>query len=257
MANGNGLGTILVLVTGVLIAALALLLSALGFGETAQAMAILFAPTSALAFGLLGMNLFGRDGLVKTDRFVSMNIWLALGLVILTLAEIAGIVMALAGSPEQVCFTVGLVQMPGLLLWGLGIIGYLKSVNQSLDLIEEERLWPILVFVAVMGSLMLVAAAIVGFPERSPLSVLVSAPTVVWLVIVLSIVFGLLAYFRNGMIARPLALLFLALVIYFVRSALWVLGGYCQGYLLDDILSIEAYLLIGASLMEAARFERG
>ncbi len=257
MSDGNGLGTLLVLVTGVIIAALVLLLMTLGYGDTSQAIALLFAPTSALAFGLLGMNLFGRDGLVKTDRFVSMNVWLALGLVILTLAEIAGIVMAFVGSPDQVCFTVGLVQMPGLLLWGLGIIGYLKSVNQSLDLIEEERLWPILVFVAVMGSLILVAVAIIMFPERSPLAVLVSAPTVVWVGIIVSITLGLLLYFRKGMIARPLGLLFLALVIYFIRSALWVMSEYCQGDLLDDLLSIESYLLIGASLMEAARFERG
>jgi hypothetical protein len=247
--------TLVIIISCVILALLALILISTGNGDILLAGGVLLAPTSALAFGLYGMNLFGRDGFVKDDRFVTMNVWLSLGLVVLTLSEIAGIAMGIVGSPEQVCFTVGLVQMPGLLLWGLGIISYLRSVNLSLDLIEGERLWPILVFVIVMGSLVVVAAVIVSSPERSPLTVLVSAPTMIWLGIILSIITGLTWTLRGGFLIRPLSLLLIAILIGFVRSVLWVASDFCEGGALDDLFAIESYLLVGASLIEAAKME--
>ena len=253
---GAGLRDTLVIITScVTLALLALVLVSTGNEEVLQAAGVLLAPTVALALGLFGMNLFGRDGFVKDDRFVTMNVWLSLGLVVLTLSEVAGIAMAIVGSPEQVCFTVGLVQMPGLLLWGLGIISYLRSVNLSLDLIEGERLWPILVFVIVMGSLVVVAAVIVSSPDRSPLTVLVSAPTMIWLGIILSIIAGLTWTFRGGLLVRPLVLLLIAFLIGFGRSMLWVASDFCEGGGLDDVLALESYLLVGAALIEAAKLE--
>jgi hypothetical protein len=253
---GAGLRDTLAIITScVVLALLALALVWTGNEEALQAAGVLLAPTVALALGLFGMNLFGRDGFVKDDRFVTMNVWLSLGLVVLTLSEVAGIAMGIVGSPEQVCFTVGLVQMPGLLLWGLGIISYLRSVNLSLDLIEGERLWPILVFVIVMGSLVVVAAVIVSSPDRSPLTVLVSAPTMIWLGIILSIIAGLTWTFRGGLLVRPLVLLLIAFLIGFGRSMLWVASDFCEGGGLDDVLALESYLLVGAALIEAAKLE--
>ncbi|TFF95882.1 hypothetical protein EU546_02500 [Candidatus Thorarchaeota archaeon] len=255
MVTEKPLDTLALMLAGALLAVAAAVLSFSGNNILLGAITLLLAPTSALAFGLFGMNLFGRDGLAKKDTFVAMNVSLALGLVILTLAEIAGISMTVIGSPEQLCFTVGLVQLPGLLLWGLGIISYLKSVNLSLDLIEGERLWPILVFVTVMGSLMVVAAVIVSDPERSPLTVLVSAPTGIWLGIILAIVTGLVWTFKRGLLVRPLLLLMLAMLVAFVRSLLWIVSDFCEGGPLDDLFAIESYLLVGASLVESAKLE--
>lgn len=255
MATSRTLDTLALLASGAVLVLVAALLILTGSGDVLGAITVLLAPTSALAFGLFGMNLFGRNGLAKNDTFVTMNVSLALGLVILTLAEVAGIVMRFIGSPELLCFTVGLVQMPGLLLWGLGIISYLKSVNLSLDIIEGERLWPTIVFLAVMGSLMVVAAVIVSDPERSPLAVLVSAPTVIWLGTILSIVIALAWTFRRGLLTRPLLLLMLAIAVAFVRSLLWIVTDFCEGGGLNDLLAIESYLLVGASLIESAKLE--
>lgn len=252
MTHGSRKTTILILLAAVMIFILYATLDLTGDHESLASLLTFLAPTSALAFGLLGVNLFGRAAPMNGDRFRSLGLWLGLGLIVLTLAEIAGVVLTMMGPPEMVCFTVGLVQLPGFLLWGLGVIGYLQAVNESLNKVTSERLWPILVFASVMGSLALMAASIIAFPERSPLSILVSAPTVLWFAVIVVILLWLVWTFRNGFLWRPMALLLLGTAICLIRGVLALGTNICDSGFLDDLLAIMAYFVIGAALVEAA-----
>jgi hypothetical protein len=252
MDNASWKTTVLILLAAVIVLITYVVLDAYGSVETLSSLMTALAPTSALLFGLLGVNLFGRTEPMNGDRFRALGLWLGLGLIVLTLAEIAGVILITMGTPEMVCFTVGLVQLPGFLLWGLGVIGYLQSVNQSLDKIRGDRLWPILVFVSIMGSLGLMAGAIIGVPGRSPLTILVSAPTVLWFSIIFAVILWLAWTFRNGHLVRPMLLLLIGISICLVRGILWLTTDICDGGAIDDLLASEAYFLIGAALAEAA-----
>ncbi|MGQ4911817.1 MAG: hypothetical protein ACP6KW_06550 [Candidatus Thorarchaeota archaeon] len=210
-------------------------------------------PVVSLALGMLGMSLFGKDSIGRGDGFMSFGLWLSLGLVVLTLAEIAGVVLGLAGGQDYTFFTIGLMQMPGFMLWGIGIIGYLKSVNQSIDMVHSERLWPILVSVMVMGSLALVAIAMSLFPDQSILMILVGAPTFLWFLIASILVGGLLWVFREGFLARPMAILLIGVMICLIRGVFWLTTDHSQFDVIDDFLAIESYFAVGAALSEAAR----
>ena len=244
--------TILILSGAIAILTLYVILNESGNIEGLTTLMVILPPTSALAFGLLGVNLFGKAPPAGEDRFRSMGVWIGFGLIVVTLAEIAGVVLGTIGTPEMICFTTGLVQMPGFLLWGLGIIGYLQGVNISIDAIRNERLWPILVFVSIMGSLTLMAVSIVGIPERNPLAILVSAPTVLWFSIIFGILCWLVWTFRRGYLVKPMIFLLIGISICLARGILWLTTDLCDSGLIDDLLAIEAYFMIGAALAEAA-----
>jgi hypothetical protein len=204
--------------------------------------------------GILGLNAFGGESLVKDDSFHALNVWMALGLVVFSLSEIAGVIIHFIGGPEEILFTVGLVQLPALLLWGLGVLGYLRSSNSALG-VSKDRMWTRIILGASIAVLVLVVAETLFIPGQSLLYTGISVPMVVGLGIILLALGRMLWTLRGGLIARPLILMFLGVLLYFIRSLFWSFVIYCPGSPFDYVTAIESYVLIGASLIAASRLE--
>ncbi|MHA2027324.1 MAG: hypothetical protein ACXACG_08345 [Candidatus Thorarchaeota archaeon] len=245
----------IIILTGLLILVISVILYYIGDTTTLSIFASFLVPLVAFFLGVVGLNAFGRESLVKDDRFHSLNVWMALGLVVFSLSEIAGVIMHLLEGTDEILFTIGLVQLPALLLWGLGALGYLRSSNSALGSSDGDRMWAGVILIASIVGLGLVVVETLFIPGRSLLYTGISVPMVVGLGIILFALGRLLWTLRNGLIARPLMLMFLGVLLYFIRNLFWSFTTYAPGSPFDYITAIESYVLIGASLMAASRLE--
>ncbi len=211
----------------------------------------IIAPLVALFTGLLGIWFFGRESFLKEDRYHTLNAWIALGLIFFSLADVTGILVFMAENSVQICYTIGLVQLPGLLLWVLGILGYLRSLNSSLGLTEGSQLWLALGVITTLASLSLIVIFTIIFPERDILSTIVFVPISVVLGLILCIIFAILWIFKEGYLAKPMLLLLFGILLLFIRAIFSHIEGYCNEVSFGPILAIESYLLVGASFLIA------
>ena len=226
-----------------------------GMNTVLTTMTTALSPIIALFLGILGLNFFGRESLVKEDRFHAMNVWMALGLVVFSLAEITGFLIRIIESSTEIVFTIGLVQMPALLLWGVGAIGYLRSSNSALGVFTGNRIGSILFVVTAISGLALVVIMTLINPSQNLLTTIVSVPMIAGLGIILCVLGGIIWIFREGLIARPLILMFLGVLMLLIRSLFWGFVAYSPGSPFDYITAIEGYILVGASLAAASSLD--
>ncbi|MFW9786747.1 MAG: hypothetical protein ACFFE2_05490 [Candidatus Thorarchaeota archaeon] len=212
-------------------------------------------PIMAFFLGIVGLNFFGRESLVKEDRFHAMNVWMALGLIVFSLAEVTGILIRVTGNSSDIYFTIGLVQMPALLLWCLGVVGYLRSSNSALGVFNGERMSSILVILSSLVGLALVVIMTLIRPEQTILIIFVSVPVIIGLGVLLLILGGIVWVLREGLIARPLILMFLGILLLLIRSLFWGIINYSPGSSFDYITAIEGFVLVGAALAVASRID--
>ncbi|OLS31351.1 MAG: hypothetical protein ThorAB25_03550 [Candidatus Thorarchaeota archaeon AB_25] len=245
----------IIIFTGFVILMVAEVLYFTGMSTVLSAMTTALSPFIALFLGILGLNFFGRESLVKEDRFHAMNVWMALGLVVFSLAEITGFLIRITESSTEIFFTIGLVQMPALLLWGVGVIGYLRSSNSALGVFTGNRIGSILFIVTAISSLALVVILILINPSQNLLATFVSVPMIVGLGVILCVLGGIIWILREGLIARPLILMFLGVLMLLIRSLFWGIVTYSPGSPFDYVTAIEGYILVGASLAAASRLD--
>ena len=241
--------------TGLVILIISEVLYFTGMNSLLSVLTTALSPIIALFLGIIGLNFFGRESLVKEDRFHAMNVWMALGLIVFSLSEIAGVLIRISESPVEICFTVGLVQMPALLLWGLGVVGYLRSSNSALGVFNGNRMGSIIVLVTALSSLVLVVIMTLLNPGQNILITFVSVPMIIGLGMILSILGGIVWILREGLIARPLVLMFFGVLLLLVRSLFWGFVAYCPGSPFDYLTASEGYILVGASLAASSRLD--
>jgi hypothetical protein len=236
---------------GILIVIASVLLLAFGLDTIVYSLVSILAPIIAIFIGMLGILFFGRESLLKEDRYHTLYVWIALGLIFFSLADVTLILVFVSENAMQICFTIGLVQIPGLLLWVMGIMSYLKSLNSSLRLTEGTQLWLALGVITTLASLSLIVIFAIIFPSRELLSTIVFVPIAVLLGLILCITFSILWIFKDGSLARPLLFLLFGIVILFIRAIFWQIEGYCEANPFNQILAIESYLLVGVSFLIA------
>lgn len=244
-----------IIFTGLIILIIAEVLYFTGMNSILSTMTTSLTPLVALFLGIIGLNFFGRESLVKEDRFHSMNVWMALGLIVFSLSEIAGVLIRISGSPVEISFTVGLVQMPALLLWGLGVVGYLRSSNSALGLFTGNRIGSVIVLVTAISSLVLVVIMTLFNPGQNILITFVSVPMIIGLGITLCILWGIVWILRQGLISRPLVLMSFGVLLLLIRSLFWGFLNYHPGSPFDYLTAIEGYILVGASLAVASSLD--
>ncbi|MBY8996553.1 MAG: hypothetical protein KGD60_02385 [Candidatus Thorarchaeota archaeon] len=241
-----------IIFTGLAILIAAEILYFMGMVSFLTTLTAALSPVIALLLGIIGLNFFGRESLVKEDRFHAMNVWMALGLLVFSLSEIAGVLLRITGSSSDIYFTVGLVQMPALLLWGLGVVGYLRSSNSVLGVFNGNKMSSIIIIITALASLFLVVIMTLIHPAQSLLITFVSVPMIIGLGITLCILGGIVWILRGGLIARPLILMFFGILLLLIRSLFWGFVNYCPGSPFDYVTAIEGYILVGASLAAAS-----
>jgi len=244
-------GAVLAFILGLIILALFVLLSVIGYVDALVIPLSILTPLTAFLLGTLGLRLFGRESEMRHDTFHSVNLWISIGLIMLSLSEIAAILMSFTVGPLQVEATVGLVQVPGLLLWGFGILQYLRSVNASLEFAETGRLWMSLLVVVSLATMALIAINALYLPWVGPIENVVLSPIVVGQGTLAAITLGLVWTFRHGEIAKPLVFLVCGFLLYLVRTVHWAFTITTTGTPLNSIIAVEAYIFFGAALAAA------
>ena len=242
----------IIILTGLFILVISVILYYIGYTTTLSIFTSFLVPLVAFFLGVVGLSAFGRDSLVKDDRFHALNVWMALGLVVFSLSELGEVLLHVLGS-QEIIFVIGLVQLPALLLWGLGVLGYLRSSNSAFG-VSGSGMWARTILIAAVVGLALVAVETLYFP-RSLFYIAISVPMLVGLSIILFALGKLLWILRSGLIARPLMLMFLGVLLFFIRNLFWSFATYAPGSPFDYVTAIEAYVLIGASLVAASRLE--
>jgi hypothetical protein len=244
-----------IIFTGLAILIIAEILYFLGMSSILGALTTTLCPAIALLLGIIGLNFCGRESLVREDRFNAMNVWIALGLVVFSLAEIAGVLIRIMESSSNINFAIGLVQMPALLLWGLGVGGYLRSSNSVLGVFTDNRMSSVLIIITVLAGLVLLVIMTLIHPGQNLLITSVSVPMIVGLGLISCTLGGIVWILRSGLIAQPLILMFLGIFLLLIRSIFWGFVEYSPGSPFDYVTAIEGYILVGASLASASRLD--
>lgn len=239
-----------ILICGLTILALFLIFSVIGRVEILIFFTSLLTPVAALFFGFVGLHLYNQESSMRQDRFHTLQLWISIGLIILFLSETAIVFFSLTAFSVQIQLIVGLIQMPGLLLWGFGVLQYLRSVNTALELMESKRLWMGLLIAISLTTLALFTTTVVFMPGLGVMQSVIISPILACLGLLSVILFGLVWNFRDGEIANPLMLIFAGFLFYLIRTAQWAFSAAAIGTPSNDIIAFGAYLLLGAALLQ-------
>ncbi len=243
--------TLVVISAGLIILITSLLLIRTGNDQLLLVITSVLAPLVALFLGIMGLRIYGKESGTKADKFSTLNLWLAIGLIMLSLAEVAGTLVGLSQSPDQMILIVALAQMPGLILWGLGIIQYIHSLNSSLGFVKANNRWLGFFLIATLSTISLVVIIVTQFTTMGLVESLILSPTIVGLTLLTGITTILVWIFRKGTLAKPLFLILGALSLYLIRVLLWIFVDASLESPTDGVIAIESFILCGAALLLA------
>jgi hypothetical protein len=220
-------------------------------GETTLLLMILSPspPLAAFLVGILGIHVYNQQPEMKQDHFHTIYLWLGISLVILALSEIIVALFSLMPASLEIELTVSLVQLSGVLLWGFGILQYLKSVNLALEIVDNKKLWMALLIIWFLATLILVILMVLFMPGIGCIDAIIISPMVVGQCICASILLGLVWIFREGEIAKPLFLIFIGFVLFLIRTAHWGFSVGIIGTPLNSIIAFEAYMFFGMAFL--------
>ncbi|TFG26324.1 hypothetical protein EU527_19830, partial [Candidatus Thorarchaeota archaeon] len=93
---------ILVIVFGLAVLLLSLLLATTGYTTNVLTVLSVITPMTALFLGVLGLRIYSGKPGTTDDRLHTLNLWFSIGLIMFSLAEIAGILVRSTQSNQQI-----------------------------------------------------------------------------------------------------------------------------------------------------------
>jgi hypothetical protein len=247
------LNTVPIFILGLSILAVFLLLPLTGNNDILLTISSILTPLMAFVLGATGLWMFGRVTEMREDQIHSLYLWVSIGLLLLALSEITGTLVSFSQSPLKIEVTVGLVQMPGLLLWGFGILQYLRSLNSALEFSDSGKLWIILLIVALVATTSLVVINLLYYPGIGLVENIVLSPLIIGLVLFTIIALGCVWVLRQGAIAKILVMVFIGFLLYLIRTIQWVFTASLLGTPSNSIFALEAFVFIGAAFILARK----
>jgi len=242
------------LLGGILIAMMWVVLWFLGLDDSLLLMAIFLPPFAALVPGIIGVAYFGQEGFMREDRFHMMNLMLALALVVFAIAETA---TGVIGSSEAGHLAIILLQLPGLLLVALGVASYLRAITDVLNYRNNRTMIGIIVCVPIGFSAVAAAIMAIAVPGALTIEFLVNIMVAAGIGALVLTLGMLVLVFRQGELAAPLGLALVAMLLYLARTILWCYFGITPLEPLFQILVVESYILLGASISVARGLQDG
>lgn len=242
------------LLGGILIAMIWVVLWFLGLDDSLLLMAIFLPPFAALVSGIIGVAYFGQEGFMREDRFHMMNLMMALGLVVFAIAETA---TGVIGSSETSYLAIILMQLPGLLLVALGVASYLRTITEVLNYRNDKTIVGAIICIPFGFSVVMAVIMAIAVPRALTIEFLVNIMVTAGIGTLVLSLGMIMLIFRQGELATPLGLAFIAMLLYLVRSILWCCVGIAPLEPLFQILVVESYILLGASISVARGIQDG
>ena len=242
------------LLVGILIAMIWVVLWLLGFDDGLLLMAIYLPPFAALVSGIIGVTYFGQEGFTREDKFQMMNLMLALALVVFAIAETA---TGVIGSNETGYLAIILMQIPGLLLAALGIATYLRAITEVLNYRNDKTIAGAIICIPYGFSAVIALIMAVAIPGSLTIEFLVNLAVTAGIGTLVLSLGMLMLVFRQGELSAPLGLAFAAILLYLARNILWCCFGVTSIEPQFQILIVESYILLGASISVAKGLQNG
>lgn len=247
--------TILEIAIGIVILVLSLSLVALNHTTLALSILSILTPLIALMLGVIGLRIYVYKTEARDDRLHTLNLWFSVGLIMFSLAEIAGTLVRLTQDMQEMVLTVLLIQIPGIILWGFGIIQYLSSLNMAFKFSESGRLWILLVLISGIASVVLIVVMTVQYSESYLIERIILSPIIVGLCLFTLITAGLVWIFRGGLLSRPFVFTLFSFALLTIKPIFWILSNFQMGTVFESLVSIEIYILCGAALILSKNLE--
>jgi len=209
--------------------------------------------TLLAAFGvaILGLAQFGDDGLVREDPFHMMNILLTFGLFAFTAGEAAALIISQISVGTSFYFSTGILQIVGVALWLMGVLGYLIAVNEVMQFLEKRKLGLLILVVSLVAMIIPLVASLILSGIVPRLNLLTHIPLAVGLTMI-AVSLGLVFMsYRRGILAIPIGLALFGCLLFLIRVVFWILFSFPHLYALNLILASESYILLGASIIAA------
>lgn len=225
------------------IAVLALISLLMGNDDILAYVMLTAGPTSSLLAGLLGMRRFSEKGeMIGADPFAAMNSFFGLGMIVLTLSETITSAIWLLPDQSDYLSIIFILQIPGLLLWTIGVANYFQGCMIVLSKNGSRR---------VIGAVVVATFITTGIVERLSHSqpVLLLAIGAVLIILLTSIysLTWLVWLFRGGTLRVSLGLLLIATLLFFSQYLAWNVLGMMPTSGLVRALTIMSYLIIGGT----------
>ncbi len=212
---------------------------------------ILVAAVTAIVgifVGLIGFVKYSSSGLFHDDSFHMMGVLISAGILVFALADIANAIALSQPENSVLPYMVSAARATALILWILGITGYIRASNNVLKFVFP-RLW-------TMALVMCSLAVMTSLPVLLNGSTVIGPVESIWL-LSYSLVMGLLtsALFvqyhalREGLLGKLLRFILLGFVAMYLHGILYWYTSIEYLIVISAILAIEGYILIGGFLL--------
>ncbi|MFW9907507.1 MAG: hypothetical protein ACFFEF_02945 [Candidatus Thorarchaeota archaeon] len=202
----------------------------------------------ALLVSFLGIWIVSKDGVLRNDTFLMLNVHLSVALFIFSVSEIIAIWADSLPNPVSSYPVVGVIQLVGVLLWVEGVLIYLNSMNDVLRFTSRRYLLPI-ILIAISAIYIVFTSAIILLNEITlPYNLLIAVPIEIGFTVTIISMCMLLRWYHRGYLAIPSVLTILGSSLLLWRTLLW---GYQIIRIADPYLqfiAIMGYLALGGSL---------
>ncbi len=196
--------------------------------------------------GWLALRSCTARGLIRDDAVHLMGLLISFGLVAMAVADFSHASVAFCEAPYLATYSAEVVHGTGVILWLIGVLAYCRSVASVLPPARSVflSLTVVALFVSLSASTLL-ALVLSHLPLLHQVGhgfyTVTAALLTVW-------VMGVVLLFRNGLIGRPLLLVFPGMLALLASALLsWPGSQY------TDVLSVStgmlSYILVGAGVL--------
>ncbi|MHA1771630.1 MAG: hypothetical protein ACTSYL_05470 [Candidatus Thorarchaeota archaeon] len=236
--------TVLYFISALILGIITVIVEVSGGDLQAFAIIVLFlGPVLTITIGTIGIRKYSQRGeIIGSDQFSAMNSFFALGVIVLTLSEAMSTIVWFLPNPSDYLSIIFILQLPGLLLWALGVTSYFQGCIMTIGHIGVKR-----ALVSVVIAAIITSTIITQVSNSSIVVILSEGPALVVLLIASYSLGWLLWSFRHGTLRIHIGLLLLATGIFLIQNLAWNILGILPTQELSRILTIEAYLVIGGT----------
>ncbi|NWF96275.1 MAG: hypothetical protein HXY34_09030 [Candidatus Thorarchaeota archaeon] len=212
-------------------------------------------PTVPLAVGLTGLVGYMREGVIREDMLHTMGLVMSLGLTVAALPETAISIVYPLPDTAQFQFAVALLQVPVMLLWAIGVVGYVFIFNRVVPASRPKTTAAVLA--TILGLIIFTIKTLVSLFIPPPDAVLatICGFLALCLAVIVGSVTALLWHFRTGKMRIPLILMLFAMIILLSLNIGWCSSLVSPLHPMIRGLTAEAYLALGLSLTILSRID--
>jgi hypothetical protein len=203
----------------------------------------------------MGLAQFGDDGLVREDPFHMMNILLTFGLFAFTAGEGASLIISQLSIATSVYLSTGILQIVGVVLWLMGVFGYLIAVNEVMQFLEKRRLGLSIFIVSLTVIVIPLIVSLVVSGTMPNLNLLTNIPLAVGLTMIAVSLALVFVTYRKGILAIPIGLALLGCLLFLTRVVSWIFFSFPDLEAFNLIVASESYILLGASIIAARKVQ--